>query len=133
MEDLRPTDFLPRNFSGENIDHDTCHAHYLSFLDYLMAHDLHEPNFGVEMINVTILFKTTLVRQARLWAEGKVFTGLEDLRDQFLHRFSPTHSHFGHRNYSNRSLQVLPHSVCANAYRCGKLPLPAGIVPVPCV
>lgn len=91
---LRITDFRPKPFDGETIDYDLCHAHYLSFYDYLVQHDLNEPDFQ-QLVRVNTLFRTTLVGKARLWAEGKVYTSLGNLRQQFLQRFSPSHSTFG--------------------------------------
>lgn len=100
MARLRVTDFLPKSFDGNTIDYDVCHAHFLSFHDYLIAHDLNEPNVA-EMIRINNIFKTTLVDKARLWAEGKVFNSIANLRDEFLQRFSPAHSNFGHVKYFN--------------------------------
>ena len=59
---LRPTDFLPRQFSGDACDYESAHAHYLSFIDYLRAHNLAEPVQPAEFIEITRLFKTTLRR-----------------------------------------------------------------------
>jgi hypothetical protein len=95
QQQLRVTDFLPKPFTGEIIDYDICHAHFLSFFDYLVAHDLNDPQNAADLIRINTLFKPTLVGKARLWAEGKVFTTVNDLRDQFLQRFSPSHSNFG--------------------------------------
>lgn len=105
---LRPTDFLPKPFSGEVIEYDICHAHFLSFFDYLLAHDLDDPGNDVAALaNINTLFRTTLVGKARLWAEGKVFNNIQNLRDEFLQRFSPSHSNFGNVKYFN-SLRHTP-------------------------
>jgi hypothetical protein len=88
-------------FDGETIDHDLCNAHFLSFMDYLNFHNLHEPANAAQMIHINTVFKARLRGKARLWAEGKVFPTIPDLKAQFLHRFSPTHSNFGNVKYFN--------------------------------
>lgn len=99
---LRPTDFLPRSYSGDKLDYDLCYAHYLSFFDYLVAQALHHPQDVPDMVRVNSLFKSTLHGQARLWAEGLVFDNLEDLKQRFLHRFSPSHSQYSNvRSFNN--------------------------------
>lgn len=93
---LRVTDFLPTRFCGDRIDRDLCRAHFYTFVDYLEAHDLHEPADQAELHNVVQLFKRSLQGTARLWIEGKVFETLQDLQTVFVNRFSPSQSQFAH-------------------------------------
>ncbi|KAJ8047750.1 hypothetical protein HOLleu_06826 [Holothuria leucospilota] len=93
---LRVTDFLPTRFCGDKIDRDLCTAHFYTFVDYLEAHDLHEPADEAALHNVVQLFKRSLQGSARLWIEGKVFETLQDLQTSFINRFSPSHSQFAH-------------------------------------
>ncbi|KAJ8038848.1 hypothetical protein HOLleu_16398 [Holothuria leucospilota] len=93
---LRVTDFLPTRFCGDKIDRDLCTAHFYTFVDYLEAHDLHEPADEAALHNVVQLFKRSLQGSARLWIEGKVFETLQDLQTSFTNRFSPSHSQFAH-------------------------------------
>lgn len=91
---LRPTDLLPPHFDGTPpLDHALSEAWFLSFLDYLEAHDLAEPADHNAFLNIVQIFRCRLVKHARLWAEGRTFEGIDDMRQQFLARFSPTHSH----------------------------------------
>lgn len=49
----------------------------------------------MEVANVLLVtkrFKLSLSGDARLWIEGKVFTGIADIKDRFLARFSPAKS-----------------------------------------
>ena len=90
---LKPTDFLPNpKFSGENISYELALAHWLSFSDYLDAHQLCQPADVAAIIKVTQRFKLSLSGEARLWIEGKVFTGINEIKQKFIDRFSPTHS-----------------------------------------
>ena len=91
---LRQTDFLPNRFDGSKLDSDLCTAHYLSFEDYLQAHDLQTPADDAALLNVVNIFKRTLQGSARLWIEDKTFVDLEDLKSKFIYRFSPSHSQF---------------------------------------
>ena len=91
---LRSTDFLPTHFDGQLLDFELATAHFLSFTDYLEAHRLAEPRDAAQILNVVSLFKRTLTGTARLWIEGKIFVGLQGLKNDFLARFSPTHSTF---------------------------------------
>ena len=97
MAQLRQTDFLPNRFSGNSIDRDLCTAHYLSFSDYLEAHKLlNENGAASDLTKVVSIFKRSLQGQARLWVEGKTFTSIDDLKQQFINRFSPSKSQFAH-------------------------------------
>ena len=91
---LRLTDFLPTRFEGNVLDLNKCRAHYLSFQDYLQAHNLHAPADAAAVNNVVSLFRRTLVGEARIWIEDKVFNDLDELKTQFLARFSPNQSNF---------------------------------------
>lgn len=91
---LRQTDFLPTRFNGTQLDNELCSAHFMSFVDYLEAHNLHQPANAADVGQVVNLFKRTLIGQARLWIEGKVFETLPQLKDQFVARFSPARSNF---------------------------------------
>jgi hypothetical protein len=53
------------------------------------------------MIHINTVFKARHRGKAHLWAEGKVYPTIPDLRAHFLHRFSPTHSNFGNVKYFN--------------------------------
>ena len=94
MADLRQVDFLPSRFDGKTICHELATAHFLSFMDYLQAHELHNPAGPVQLANVITLFKRTLKEKARTWIEGKNFATLEALKAAFVARFSPAHSDF---------------------------------------
>jgi len=91
---LRQVDFFPSRFDGSVKDHEKATAHFLSFMDYLHAHALHNPADANAVANVVTLFKRTLRDSARLWIEGKVFIDIPALRTAFIARFSPTHSEF---------------------------------------
>ena len=91
---LRQTDFLPNRFDGSKLDSDLCTVQYLSFEDYLQAHDLQTPADYSALLNVVNIFKRTLQGSARLWIEDKTFVDLEDLKSKFIYRFSPSHSQF---------------------------------------
>lgn len=94
MAALRHTDFLPSRFNGNSIDRDLTRAHFLSFSDYLEAHELANPVDDADILNVVNIFKRTLQGQARLWIEGKVFATLDALKQAFLDRFSPGQSQY---------------------------------------
>ena len=102
IQPLRQTDFLPKRYSGEKTDHEECSAHYLSFTDYLQAHNLEAPADNAALVNVINLFKRSLQGQARLWIEGKTFDTLPILRTQFINRFSKNKSVYAHiRDYDS--------------------------------
>jgi hypothetical protein len=67
MAALLQVDFLPPPFSGDTINHNKCRAHFLSFIDYLHAHDLGAPADAAAVAHVVSLFRLTLVDDARLW------------------------------------------------------------------
>jgi hypothetical protein len=85
---------MPPYFDGETISHELATSWFLSFRDYLIAHNLNEPADEAAMENVVRLFKCWLTKQARLWVEDQTFGDLNQLKKQFLSRFSPTHSDF---------------------------------------
>ena len=91
---LRPTDLLPPHFDGTTLDHDLTNSWFMSFMDYLVAHNLANPADAAAWDNVVRIFKCRLTKHARLWAEGQHFDDLDNLKTQFLARFSPNHSLF---------------------------------------
>ena len=95
---LRQTDYLPRPFDGNIIDRDLCAAHFMSFTDYLEVHGLNAPADAAALENVVGVFRRRLQGQARLWIEGKHFVSIDDLKTQFLNRFSPSQSQFARVN-----------------------------------
>ncbi len=96
MAQLRQTDYLPTRFDGSTLDRDRCRSHFLTFEDYLVAHELDDPADAEEVHNVVQIFKRTLTGKARLWIEGKVFPNVAALRNAFLARFSPSQTEFAH-------------------------------------
>ena len=96
MAQLRQTDFLPNRFGGATIDRDLCTAHFLSFSDYLEAHNLADPADAAALAKVISIFKRSLQGQARLWIEDKTFDSVGALKAAFINRFSPSKSKFAH-------------------------------------
>ena len=94
MAGIRQVDFLPSRFDGKAKSHELATAHFLSFTDYLVAHELDEPADAAEIANIVTLFKRTLKEEARLWIEGKTFMTIDALKNSFIARFSPAHSEF---------------------------------------
>ena len=91
---LRPIDLLPPYFDGDILDHELSTSWFMSFTDYLRSHNLHQPADDAALQNVIRLFKCRLTKHARIWAEDRHFANIDDIRTQFLARFSPTHSEF---------------------------------------
>jgi hypothetical protein len=87
-------DFLPSGFSGETLKREHALAHWLSFTDYLRAHELHNPADAATVNNVVSRFQLRLCKAARLWIDGKVFETLDQLKTAFVNRFSAQNSHF---------------------------------------
>ncbi|XP_063965553.1 uncharacterized protein LOC135156639 [Lytechinus pictus] len=92
---LRQTDFLPNRFSGDKIDRDLCTAHFLTFEDYLDAHDFN-PTDPSQFTDVLRTFKRSLQGQARLWIEGQTFSNYQGLKSSFIGRFSGTKSTYAY-------------------------------------
>jgi hypothetical protein len=80
---LRLMNFLPSRFEGKVLDLNKYRAHYLSFSDYLEAHELNEQANATVVNNVVSLFKRMLVGQACLWIKGKLLEELETLKTSF--------------------------------------------------
>ncbi|KAJ8048398.1 hypothetical protein HOLleu_00693 [Holothuria leucospilota] len=106
---LRQTDFLPARFSGNELNDDECLAHFLAFEDYLEAHKVNteDPNNFSNVINT---FKRTLGGSARLWLEGKNFTNVSELKQNFLACFSKHKSYISHVQSFNNISYVKDHS-----------------------
>ena len=68
---LQTTGFCPNHFFGDIIHHDPCHAHYLSFTDYLIAHNLDDLHNAVHLVCITTIFKTTYTEKASFGLKGK--------------------------------------------------------------
>ena len=92
---LRQTDFLPARFSGARLDRDDSTAHFLTFADYLDAHDIDTTNAD-QLPTIVQTFKRTLQGQARLWIDKITFKTYDDLKDSFIRRFSPAKSTYTH-------------------------------------
>lgn len=96
---MRPSDFLPDpKFSGENVTHEKAISHWYLFIDYLQMHGLANP-VGAQMQDVTVRFRLSLIGNARLWIQDKVFPDLDAMKEAFIRRFSPTHSEFANVRY----------------------------------
>ena len=78
---LRDFDFLPTKFGGTHTQDPL--AHWLSYTDYC---DIHTYDDAQRLAK----FRLTVVDDARLWIEGKVFATPLAMRDAFLARFSAT-------------------------------------------
>ena len=92
---LRQTDFLPSRFSGDRLDRDSSTAHFLTFDDYLDAHDIDTADPD-QFPTILRTFRRTLQGQARLWIDGLTFNSYTDLKDGFVRRFSPAKSSYSH-------------------------------------
>ena len=92
---LRQTDFLPTRFSGDRLNRDDSTAHFLTFTDYLDAHNVDMTDKG-QMPLITKTFKRTLQGHARLWIDKLTFKDFDDLKDSFIRRFSPAKSTYTH-------------------------------------
>ncbi|XP_041466797.1 uncharacterized protein LOC121417233 [Lytechinus variegatus] len=92
---LRQTDFLPSRFSGDKLDRDNSTAHFLTFDDYLDAHDIDKADPD-QFQTILRTFRRTLQGQARLWIDGLQFNTYSDLKDGFIRRFSPAKSSYSH-------------------------------------
>ncbi len=104
---LRVTDFLPSKFQGEIINSDLARAHFLAFTDYLHVQGIEEPENQAELQSLVDIFQRTLRGQARLWIEGKIFENLDNLRDSFLARSSPSTSRLA-RSTTFKELIYIP-------------------------
>ena len=101
---LRQTDFLPARFSGARLDRDDSTAHFLTFTDYLDAHDIDTTDAN-QLPTIVQTFKRTLQGQARLWIDKLSFTNYDDLKDSFIRRFSPAKSTYTHvRDFNNLTM-----------------------------
>nr|XP_054764473.1 uncharacterized protein LOC129271135 [Lytechinus pictus] len=92
---LRQTDFLPSRFSGDRLDRDDSTAHFLTFDDYLDAHNIDSTD-PAQFQTILRSFRRTLQGQARLWIDGLTFNSYDDLKDGFVRRFSPAKSSYSH-------------------------------------
>ena len=80
---LRQTDFLPARFSGARLARDDSTAHFLTFADYLDAHDIDTTDAN-QLPTIVQTFKRTLQGQARLWIDKLTFRTYDDLKDSFI-------------------------------------------------
>ena len=92
---LRQTDFLPTRYTGDRLNRDDSTAHFLTFEDYLDAHDIDATDTDQFPI-ILKTFRRTLQGQARLWIDGLQFSTYDDLKDAFVRRFSPAKSSYSH-------------------------------------
>ena len=92
---LRQTDFLPARFSGARLDRDDSTAHFLTFADYLDAHDI-DTTDASQLPTIIHTFKRALQGQTRLWVDKLTFTNYDDLKDSFIRRFSTAKSTYTH-------------------------------------
>ncbi|XP_030839275.1 adenylate cyclase, terminal-differentiation specific-like [Strongylocentrotus purpuratus] len=92
---LRSTDFLPSRFTGDRLNRDDSTAHFLTFDDYLDAHDVDSTDRD-QFPTILRTFRRTLQGQARLWIDGLTFSTYTDLKDAFVRRFSPAKSSYSH-------------------------------------
>ena len=83
MANLRSTDFLPNRFQGDKINADLARAHFLAFSDYLEAHNLQNPADNAQFQAVGSICKRTLQGTARIWIEGKNFSGSSKFKGLF--------------------------------------------------
>lgn len=82
-------------FDGLKLNRDFALSHFLQFSDYLDYNEIdHEPDSVAGVAQLVTIFKQTLKGDARLWIEGKIFRSLEDLRTQFIERFSEATTNF---------------------------------------
>jgi hypothetical protein len=79
QQQLKVSEFLPRNFNGTNASE--ARAHFLSFRDYLVIHHVNDANEAITR------FRFTVTGKARRWLEGRNFQDVDDLERQFLTRF----------------------------------------------
>ena len=107
---LRQTDFLPTRFSGDRLDRDNSTAHFLTFSDYLDAHDI-DTTDSAQLPTILKTFKRTLQGKARLWIDNLKFNDYTDLRDSFIRRFSPAKSTYSHVNEFNTTTMTDGESV----------------------
>ncbi|KAK6165822.1 hypothetical protein SNE40_022661 [Patella caerulea] len=90
-------------FEGTQLNRDLALAHFLSFEDFLVYNDDELNPQSVAAIDTLLnIFKQTLKGKARLWIEGRVFRSRQDLKTQFLERFSENKTSYGlHQDFQS--------------------------------